>query len=608
MKATTEGAVAAPYHAAHPAPSTPHAFHTPHAVMVLQQIAAHRAAITPLPNSKNNRGSRQVKDIPKISSPDAAEILRALGEGGLAGDPTTVSYAHVDEPEDDGPQELGRGHRKRQRSRRMEEDYSRVHRSSRTRRPAKSHLPTHPAVAERAGQVEPGHAAHGSCNCKRTRCLKLYCECFAAGAFCNEACNCLSCLNAEENRAEVVRTREEVMARLPLAFQPKVQEDGGGAGHVRGCKCRRSKCLKKYCECYQNNVPCTDKCRCTGCENGAHRYPRDPHGRGAAGAFALHGTYGAESISHPYVDTGKPTSRRAATKHHRGGNESARSSLPSVPAPNSNPNPNPRPATTAVAAATAVAVPAWTTSVPTTSTLVPPPTFFEASHSHSVSAPAPAPLPLFASLAAAAAAAPPPVPVPPVPALGPFTALGRVHVEQATTGGTLLDHENQNEPSHTATVEAAPVAPPPPTPVPPPTALVVPSAAVPIVPTHVALPHPIPSSVPAVPREESGTGTPDSVKVDDALSDRSIPSPSPTDLATGRWQGEVGEIRRLFERNGNETTATATDEDVGHESGPRKVMEEGDGSVEMPGTMEKSGVRYPSGESYPTHMVPTTEE
>jgi hypothetical protein len=138
--------------------------------------------------------------------------------------------------------------------------------------------------------------------------------------------------------------------------------------------------------------------------------------------------------------------------------------------------------------------------------------------------------------------------------------------------------------------------------------LVVPSAAVPIVPTHVALPHPIPSSVPAVPREESGTGTPDSVKVDDALSDRSIPSPSPTDLATGRWQGEVGEIRRLFERNGNETTATATDEDVGHESGPRKVMEEGDGSVEMPGTMEKSGVRYPSGESYPTHMVPTTEE
>src|SRR4051794_13260825 len=32
------------------------------------------------------------------------------------------------------------------------------------------------------------------CNCKNSRCLKLYCECFASGAYC-EGCNCKNCFN-----------------------------------------------------------------------------------------------------------------------------------------------------------------------------------------------------------------------------------------------------------------------------------------------------------------------------------------------------------------------------------------------------------------------------
>jgi hypothetical protein len=33
------------------------------------------------------------------------------------------------------------------------------------------------------------------CKCKKSKCLKMYCECFAAGLLCNDGCRCVECSN-----------------------------------------------------------------------------------------------------------------------------------------------------------------------------------------------------------------------------------------------------------------------------------------------------------------------------------------------------------------------------------------------------------------------------
>ncbi|KAG8656297.1 hypothetical protein MANES_04G117200v8 [Manihot esculenta] len=121
------------------------------------------------------------------------------------------------------------------------------------------------------------------CNCKRSKCLKLYCECFAAGVYCLDSCACTNCFNRPEYEDTVLDTRQQIETRNPLAFAPKVVkqdtdspanivEEGNwttpsSARHKRGCNCKKSKCLKKYCECYQARVGCSSGCRCEGCNN-----------------------------------------------------------------------------------------------------------------------------------------------------------------------------------------------------------------------------------------------------------------------------------------------------------------------------------------------------
>jgi len=47
-----------------------------------------------------------------------------------------------------------------------------------------------------------------ACNCKRSKCLKLYCECFANNKFCGANCSCNGCSNHAEHDDERLQAKE----------------------------------------------------------------------------------------------------------------------------------------------------------------------------------------------------------------------------------------------------------------------------------------------------------------------------------------------------------------------------------------------------------------
>ncbi|BFZ17297.1 hypothetical protein BsWGS_20337 [Bradybaena similaris] len=107
------------------------------------------------------------------------------------------------------------------------------------------------------------------CNCTKSQCLKLYCDCFANGEFCQN-CNCTSCANNLEHEEERSKAIKSCLDRNPQAFHPKIgkaKDIEGSRRHNKGCNCKRSGCLKNYCECYEAKIMCSNYCKCIGCKN-----------------------------------------------------------------------------------------------------------------------------------------------------------------------------------------------------------------------------------------------------------------------------------------------------------------------------------------------------
>lgn len=92
------------------------------------------------------------------------------------------------------------------------------------------------------------------CICRKTRCLKQYCQCFQSGKLCTDSCECVDCQNNDEHKEQVELKRLEYSQKNPEATECR-------------CTCKKSHCVKKYCECFLAGQKCGINCNCKECFN-----------------------------------------------------------------------------------------------------------------------------------------------------------------------------------------------------------------------------------------------------------------------------------------------------------------------------------------------------
>ena len=100
------------------------------------------------------------------------------------------------------------------------------------------------------------------CNCKNSTCLKRFCECFSRMKYCNNNCQCKNCFNNSNYEKERTEAIKVYLVKSPMSFK-KINMDLNNII----CNCKKSNCLKNYCECFQFGLKCTYNCGCVDCKN-----------------------------------------------------------------------------------------------------------------------------------------------------------------------------------------------------------------------------------------------------------------------------------------------------------------------------------------------------
>eukprot|EP00978_Attheya_sp_CCMP212_P017046 scaffold45236_cov50-Attheya_sp.AAC.3 len=76
------------------------------------------------------------------------------------------------------------------------------------------------------------------CHCSKSKCLKLYCDCFQSGKICTLSCSCKECLNtATESGPQGARTStiHKILAKRPDAFDKRKKNPNAG------CACKNNR-------------------------------------------------------------------------------------------------------------------------------------------------------------------------------------------------------------------------------------------------------------------------------------------------------------------------------------------------------------------------------
>ncbi|CAD8112231.1 unnamed protein product [Paramecium sonneborni] len=103
------------------------------------------------------------------------------------------------------------------------------------------------------------------CHCSKTHCLQLYCSCFHNRRQCMSECKCNDCYNDGKHEDDVLKAVESIKLKEQRASHHDL--DSFDTKQVWGCKCKKTKCVKGYCECFIRGKKCTSHCQCTECEN-----------------------------------------------------------------------------------------------------------------------------------------------------------------------------------------------------------------------------------------------------------------------------------------------------------------------------------------------------